>query len=261
LKRRAALLALGACTLARAEVRVLPDRLPMPGLDRERGLRLYLPPSYGTLPGRRYPVIYFHDGQNLFDDATSSGSEWGVDETLDALALASGFEAIAVGIDHGGAQRIQEMLPRPHGAFTSADGDAYVDFIALTVKPWIDARWRTRPEREHSAIVGSSLGALMAQHALVRHPLVFAHAGLLSPAYWTAPSMFEAPAPAAGTRVHLYAGTQESASMVPLVERMHARLQAQGVASTLHLEPGARHHESAWRAALPRALRWLFDLR
>jgi predicted alpha/beta superfamily hydrolase len=241
-------------------VQVLPERLPMAGLDRERTLRLYLPPSYAAQSERRYPAIYFHDGQNLFDDATSFAGEWGVDETLDALAQATGFEAIAVGIDHGGDRRTQEMLPRPHGDFRVAEGDAYVDFIARTVKPWMDARFRTRPEREHTATVGSSLGGLMAQHALARHPQVFGKAGVLSPAYWAAPSMFETVL-APGARVCLYAGTAESQTMVPLVERMHALLNAQpGVQAALHLAPGARHNESAWRAELPLALRWLFNL-
>src|SRR3954465_9247216 len=84
-------------------VHVLAQRLAMPGLGRERTLRLYLPPSYDASPDRRYPVIYMHDAQNLFDEATSSyGHEWGVDETLDAFARTRGFEAIVVGIDHGG---------------------------------------------------------------------------------------------------------------------------------------------------------------
>jgi enterochelin esterase-like enzyme len=246
---------------AGARVQVLPDRLPMPGLARERGLRLCLPPSYAAQPERRYPTIYFQDGQNLFDDATSYAGEWGVDETLDGLARDSSFEAIAVGIDHGGDRRIQEMLPRPHGEFKTAEGDAYVDFIALVVVPFIDARFRTRPGRAHTAIVGASLGGVMAQHALARHPAVFGLAGVLSPAYWATPSLFDA-THAPGSRVFLHAGDAESETMLPLVDRMQARLSGQpGVASTTRVVPGARHNETAWRAALPHALRWLFEMR
>ena len=120
------------------------------------------------------------------------------------MAQTKGFEAIAVGIDHGGALRMQEMLPRPHGDLRVAEGDAYIDFVARVVKPWIDARYRTQPAGEHSAIVGSSLGGLMAHHALVRHPDAFGRAAIFSPAYWAAPSMFEAPVPLArGTRTYL----------------------------------------------------------
>jgi predicted alpha/beta superfamily hydrolase len=263
IKRRAAVALLGAASLTvRAEVRVLSERLPMPGLNRERTLRLYLPPSYAHEPARRYPAIYLHDGQNLFDAATAPFGEWGVDEALDALAASHGFEAIAVGIDHGGDLRIQEMLPRPHERYTLAEGDAYVDFVARSVKPWIDSRFRTRPEREHSATIGSSLGGLMAHHALSRHPQVFGLAGVFSPAYWAAPSMFDASARLeAGTRVVLYAGTQESDTMLPLTERMHARLRAlPGVEASLQVAEDARHNEAAWRAALPAALRWLYRI-
>ena len=83
-------------------VRVL-EPMTIPGLDRERTIRLYLPPGYDAST-KRYPVLYMHDGQNLFDDATSYVGEWGVDEALDALA-AEGLELIVVGIDHGGEKR------------------------------------------------------------------------------------------------------------------------------------------------------------
>jgi predicted alpha/beta superfamily hydrolase len=256
LKRRALLLALGGCASQRTAPRLRIESA------HGRTLRVWLPPSYGDEHDRRWPTIYFHDGQNVFDAAAAISPTWGADTALDAMAQTKGFEAIAVGIDHGGALRMQEMLPRPHGDLRVAEGDAYIDFVARVVKPWIDARYRTQPAGEHSAIVGSSLGGLMAHHALVRHPDAFGRAAIFSPAYWAAPSMFEAPVPLArGTRTYLYAGDAESQTMVPLAQRMHARLQQQGVTSTLHIEPGARHHESAWRSALPRALRWLFDLK
>ena len=82
-------------------VHVLAQRLAMPGLGRERTLRLYLPPSYESSPDKRYPVIYMHDGQNLFDDATSNAGEWGVDETLDAFARTRGFEVRSPSIRRG----------------------------------------------------------------------------------------------------------------------------------------------------------------
>jgi predicted alpha/beta superfamily hydrolase len=117
-----ALLGIAACTSMSAQrpstallnVQVLTERLALPGLNRERTLRLYLPPSYATHPDRRYPVIYMHDGQNLFDDASSNTGEWGVDETLNELAARTGFEAIVVGIDHGGDKRGNELIPWSH---------------------------------------------------------------------------------------------------------------------------------------------------
>lgn len=246
-------------------VRVLPEPLAMPGLGRSRTLRLYLPPSYDREPARRYPVVYLHDGQNLFDAATSYAGEWGVDETLDALARDTGFEALAVGIDNGGVRRNQELAPYDHPELGTAEGHAYLRFLVDTVKPFIDAGWRTRPERTHTALIGSSLGGLISHAALLRHGAVFSRYGLFSPSYWAAPQLFDATAAAtlpAGTRVHLYAGGREGGSMVPLTQRMHRLLAAQLPAErlSLHLVPDAQHQEAAWRAELPSALRRLFEL-
>ena len=235
----------------------------MPGLQRERTIRLYLPPSYTTHPDRRYPVIYMHDAQNLFDDATSFVGDWGVDESLNELARTRGFEAIVVGIDHGGDKRTTELNPWPNERFGAGEGDAYLDFIVHTVKPWIDARWRTQPEAAHTAIVGSSLGALVSHYALLHHADTFGKAGVLSPAYWIAPQIVAATEQAAlpgGARLYLYAGTQESDGLIDEVEAMHALLDRKGVANTLHVQPGGKHNEAAWRAEFTRAVIWLFKL-
>ena len=133
-------------------VRVLPP-MTIPGLGRERTIRLYLPPGYDAST-KRYPVLYMHDGQNLFDDATSYVGEWGVDEALDALA-ADGLELIVVGIDHGGEKRFNELSPVSHPRFGAGENRQYTDFVVNVLKPHIDATYRTRPEREHTGIMGS----------------------------------------------------------------------------------------------------------
>ena len=97
-------------------VAVLPTPFTIPKLERQRTVRLYLPPSYGQ-GDKRYPVIYMHDGQNLFDDATSYAGEWGVDETLDQMAAKQGFEAIVIGIDNGAEKRMNELNPWDHSRF------------------------------------------------------------------------------------------------------------------------------------------------
>ena len=254
-----------AASTALPSVRVLPDPLAMPGLARSRTLRLCLPPSYDREPGKRYPILYMHDGQNLFDAATSYAGEWGVDETMEALAKATGFEALVVGIDNGSEKRNTEMAPYDHQALGKAEGPAYVDFIVNTVKPFIDAGWRTRPEREHTALIGSSLGGLISHAAMLWHGEVFGRYGLFSPSYWAAPQLFDATAAArlaAGTVVHVYAGGKEDGSMVPLAQRMHGVLARQlpPTQLSLHVAAQAGHNEAAWRAELPGALRTLFRL-
>jgi predicted alpha/beta superfamily hydrolase len=250
---------------AQPNVAVLPQPLAMPGLGRERTLRLYLPPSYGQ-GERRYPVIYMHDGQNLFDDATSYAGEWGVDETLNALARTHGFEAIVVGIDNGGDKRMNELNPWPHPRFGAGEGDAYLDFVVKVVKPMIDRHYRTLPGRDTTAVFGSSMGGLISDAAIRRHPQVFGKAGIFSPAYWTAPAVWQAaeaqPLPA-GARVYLYMGGREGPEMLDDVRRMHQVLDSTlpaGAFATLHVQPSAQHNEAAWRAEFGPALVWLFGL-
>lgn len=254
-----------APSTALPSVQVLPEPLPMPGLDRSRTLRLCLPPSYATEPARRYPVLYMHDGQNLFDAATSYAGEWGVDETMAALAQATGFEALVVGIDNGGARRNTEMAPYDHRQLGKAEGPAYLDFIARTVKPFIDRGWRTRPEREHTALIGSSLGGLISHAALLRHGDVFSRYGLFSPSYWAAPQLFEATEAAAlpvDTRIHLYCGGREGIGMAGGTRRMQAVLARKMPAEALSMNivDAAEHNEAAWRVELPAALKRLFQL-
>lgn len=121
---------------ALAEVTVLTEVFAMPGLNRHRQVRLYLPPGYSS-SDKRYPVLYMHDGQNLFDEATAYAGEWGVDETLNELASAGQLELIVVAIDNGGEKRMTELNPVDHAKFGKAEGKAYVEFIATTVKPYI----------------------------------------------------------------------------------------------------------------------------
>jgi len=249
-------------------VHVLAQRLAMPGLGRERTIRLYLPPSYETSPAKRYPVIYMHDAQNLFDAATSSyGTEWRVDETLDAFARTRGFEAIVVGIDHGGDERIHELAPWPNAKYGPAQGAQYMAFVVDVVKPFVDARWRTLPDRAHTAIAGSSLGGLETHYALLHYPQVFGKAAIFSPSYWFSAEAYAQtkahPWPA-DTKVWFYIGGREDEEALADVERMMPLLAAPGGPVpdvTLHVEPEHRHDERAWQAEFPRAVAWLFGVR
>ncbi|MCK9687448.1 alpha/beta hydrolase [Scleromatobacter humisilvae] len=248
-------------------VHVLAQRLAMPGLGRERTLRLYLPPSYETSPDARYPVIYMHDAQNLFDDATSFAGEWGVDETLDAFARTRGLEAIVVGIDNGGADRNHELSPWSNPKIDPAQGAQYMAFVVDVVKPFVDAHYRTRPDRANTAMIGSSLGGLVTHYALLRYPQVFGKAAIFSPSYWISNEAYTQTAAhpwPADTRVYFYIGGKEGDESVPDLERMIPLLATPDHAVrgiTLHIEPDARHDEKAWRAEFPRAIAWLFEVR
>lgn len=258
-------LAIPACgtdprpSTAGPNVQVLTPPLAMPGLDRTRTLRIYLPPSYAT-SDRRYPVIYMHDGQNLFDAATSFAGEWGVDETMDALARTHDFEAIVVGIDNGGDKRMNELSAWPHADFGAAEGAQYLAFLVDVVKPRVDQQYRTEPGPDSTAIIGSSMGGLASHYAIHARPDVFGMAGVLSPSYWVAPQFYDearAKPLQVDARVYLYAGGKEGAQDT---RRMHEQLSTttQSRNLTLSIVDAADHNEAAWRAEFPQVVTWLF---
>ena len=247
---------------AQPNVQVLPTPFSIPGLNRERTVRIYLPPGYEG-GKRRYPVLYMHDGQNLFDDATAYAGEWGVDESLNALAQSRGLRVIVVGVDNGGAERIHELNAWDNPESGKGEGEQYMAFVVDVLKPWVDQHYRTRPDRRHTAIMGSSMGGLISTYAICRYSQVFGSAGIFSPAYWLAPQVFadtEARPPPPGTRIYFYAGGSESDRMVPDMQRMvsvlrHAGLPARNL--EVQVNPVGRHNEAAWRAEFPSAVAWL----
>ena len=256
-------------------VKVLRD-FYSPQLDNRRDILVYLPKSY-LLSERSYPVLYMHDGQNLFDSATSYSGEWSVDETLEGLS-GQGIEAIVVGIPNIGSRRYQEYIPFPAPDMTDAQGDLYVNFIADTLKSVIDRTFRTQAGRLTTGIMGSSLGGLISLYAIFARSDIFGMAGVVSPSLrWGKHGIFpfvQAAAVAPG-KIYMDVGTAEGAGLaadpqsqrsfaenyVQQVRRMCLLLKRKGYQSGETLlyveEEGGVHHESAWARRLPAALRFL----
>lgn len=236
-------------------LKVLPDFFS-PQLDNQRDVLVYLPPSYQETD-RHYPVIYMHDGQNLFDRATGfAGSEWEVDETMEALS-GEGLEAIVVGLPHSGARRLQEYNPFPN--FRGGQGEHYLNFIIDTLKPVIDRDFRTLPDRAHTGLFGSSMGGLISLYGFFQRPNVFGFAGVMSPALWIAGGAiydYVGAQPFVPGKIYLDNGTRESSA-----RRMNALLTDKGYISGKDLlytvEPEGEHQEAAWARRLPAALRFL----
>ena len=242
-------------------IRRLAD-VESPELGTRRDVLVYLPPSH-AVSGRHYPVVYMHDGQNLFDDATSFAGEWQVDETMERLA-GEGLEAIVVGVPNMGPERANEYSPFRDERGAGGRGDAYLAFLVDTVKPLVDAQFRTRREAGQTGIMGSSMGGLISLYALLRRPDVFGFAGIMSPSLWFARGAIfgvaEAAGPLAG-RVYLDTGTAEgrehlrrAREMAQLLRRHapHPRRQLRYVE-----DRGAGHNEHAWARRFERAIRWL----
>ncbi|MGH9902364.1 MAG: alpha/beta hydrolase [Pyrinomonadaceae bacterium] len=157
-------------------------------LDNERALIVYLPPGYGGDAGRRYPVLYMQDGQNLFDGRTSfiRGQHWHLNETADSLIGEGAIEApIIVGVYNAGAQRIAEYTPTADPNFkVGGRADLYGRMLAEELKPFIDREYRTLPGREHTGIGGSSLGGLVSLHLGFSRADTFGRVVAMSPSLW-----------------------------------------------------------------------------
>jgi predicted alpha/beta superfamily hydrolase len=155
-------------------------------LDGTRMLTVYLPPGYDERDGRRYPVLYMHDGQNLFDAdrAYVPGNHWRLQEATDAAINDRTAEPlIIVGIDHGGVARLDEYTPvrsAKHNGGGRADDHARM--LIEELKPMIDARYRTVPA--DAGVGGSSLGGLVSLYVALKHPDVFTRAAVMSPSVW-----------------------------------------------------------------------------
>lgn len=250
-------------------------KVASPQLHNQRDILVYLPPSYAHSE-RRYPVLYMHDGQNLFDHATSYAGEWGVDETMEKLAHEDHLEAIVVAIPNQGRHRVDEYSPYHAPYLGGGRGDQYLDFLVHTLKPLIDRDFRTLPGRQQTGLMGSSMGGLITLYGFFRHPDVFGFAGVMSPSLWFARgAVFETMEAAAfhpgkiyldaGTRelgTHSHSGTSHTGSRryyssVRRLKRVLVRKGYRPVRDLLHVEEKwANHSEASWGRRLPVALRF-----
>lgn len=244
---------------ASKNVHLLSAAFNMPQLGKQRRIWIYLPPGY-TASKKRYPVIYMHDGQNLFDAYTAGFGEWGMDEFLDSLKKAQ-RQVIIIGIDHGGNDRIAEYSPYD-SEYAKGIGDAYARFLAETLKPYIDKHYRTLPDAKHTTIAGSSMGGLISMYAALKYPKVFGNAGIFSPAFWINPKIYDLAQNNAlkNSRYYFICGDQESDKEVNDMNKMVSILSQKGlpaknIPSTVI--KGAKHNEQQWRGDLPGFYSWL----
>lgn len=236
---------------------------PSAVLGNVRKISVLLPPSYATSPNKRYPVLYAHDGQNLFDERGSFiGKEWGMDETLARMWAAKRIpEIIVVGIANT-QKRMTEYMP-------GDSGDKYIKFIATELKPFIDNRFRTKKGPENTALMGSSMGALISVWGALTKPNVFGGAAGLSPALQFADiirSRMESDRP---PRIHWYLDIGDSEVPGDVAARLvqgfrdyrSALLQGgyrEGTDFVAEVIPGGKHNEPSWAARVDKPLEFLF---
>ena len=171
-------------------VHLLQQDFFMPQLNRHRRIWIYLPTNYHQT-NDRYAVMYMQDGQNLFATNTSAFGEWGIDKTLNKLQAKEHEGIIVVGIDNGGEHRIGEYAPWSRPKFGGGQGLHYAQFVAHTLKNYVDEHFRTKPEREFTGIGGSSMGGLISFYTGLHYPNVFSKLAVLSPSFWFNRQIFE----------------------------------------------------------------------
>lgn len=238
---------------ASAQVQIMDTAFFIPQLNRTRKIWVYLPKNYNLLKSKYFPVLYMQDGQNLFNEQTAFSGEWGVDECLDTLQKQLNKDCIVVGIDNGGDKRMNEYNPYDDKKFGKGEGDLYLDFIAQTLKPFIDNRFRTQKDRQHTFIAGSSMGGLISMYAIKKYPDVFGSAGVFSPSFWIAPQLYTDLENTKWKDVHtvfFYAGKKEGDDMVPDLMNIKKLLESTKYFNTTELIfPLGQHKEEYWRKA------------
>lgn len=251
---------------------LVTQQVYMPQLDRERTLRIYLPPGYAECE-TRYAVLYMQDGQNLFDMGESySGMIWRVRHHLDWLAQVEGApQFIVVGVDHGTEDRLSEYGPWPFAiedGVSEGRGDDYAAFVATTLKPFVDAYYRTKPEREHACLMGSSMGGLISFYIGLRYQHLFSKVAALSPSFAEhivgehLPQFVASHPPRLPMRIWLDMGDAEPGDhLIPRTRAAYDWLLAAGYAAQdTHKEivGGGRHDEDSWAERFIRVLAWLY---
>ncbi|MCF6132950.1 alpha/beta hydrolase [Flavobacterium wongokense] len=232
-----------------------------PQLKSSKKIWVYLPKGYST-SSKRYPVIYMHDAQNLFDAKTSYVGEWNVDETLDSINA----KVIVIGIEHGGDKRIEELTPFRHEKYGGGKADDYLDFIVNTLKPKVDATYRTKTDAKNTAIFGSSLGGLVSFYAAIKYPTVFGKVGCFSPSFWFGRNDMNellAKTKDFDAKVYFLCGDNEGdGDVIPDMRNVEHWVNTKRCpCKKLNKEvivKGGQHNEKLWRESFKKAYLWLF---
>ena len=229
--------------------------------EKTRKAYIYLPDYYYDEPDRRYPVLYMFDGHNVFFDSDATyGKSWGMNSfmgwTKKPLII------VAIECNHDGDGRLIEYSPLSYRNSTVGEvhgkGRIYMDWLVNKFKPIIDAKLRTKPDRENTIIAGSSMGGLMALYAALEYNDVFQRAACLSPSLWVAPSkiiqMISMAQIKNDTCIYMDYGSKEiynHAAMAEALISVSHLLLAKHVNLAFRIVPGGTHCEASWEQQVP----------
>jgi len=245
---------------------LLSKGMEIPGLRRRRKIWAFLPPDYPNNLEKRYPVVYFHDAQNIFEGWKAPfGQSWEVHNTMQRLGAAGLEPSILIGIEHGNRRRAGEFQPLTRQGDFAREGNAYADFIANKLKPFVDKKLRTIPWREHTALVGSSMGGLITLYAGMKHQDVFSRLGVFSPSLWAAPGLFPLVKKVGRhypMKIYLTVGKQEGTRTVQQTAAMFQTLTYSGFPQQelyLGIRTQGRHEEVFWQKEFETCYKWFLN--
>ncbi|MCX6142190.1 MAG: alpha/beta hydrolase-fold protein, partial [Ignavibacteriales bacterium] len=231
------------------------------GLKYVRDVIVWLPPSYEKETQKRYPVLYMHDGQNVFDPSTSFlGSDWRADEVADSLIRAGAIEELVIVGINNSPDRMSEYSDTPAGR-------SYAKFVVERLKPFIDSIYRTKPSRETTAVMGSSLGGLISLYFAWWYPEVFSKAGCLSTTVIPGnrdevlKEIRAYQGPRKNLRLYFDVGGKEYGLLrgfSALASTLKERGYEEGKDLEFFLDEGATHNEMAWSQRLWRPMEFMF---
>ncbi|HFI0747455.1 TPA: alpha/beta hydrolase [Streptococcus suis] len=258
--------------------------LEVPFTTRKRRVRVLLPKGYEEDTDKTYPVVYFHDGQNvLYSKEAFSGHSWKVIPTIKRNPDIA--KMIVVAIDNDGLERMHEYAAWKYsemgipGIQFGGKGTLYAEFVMDVVKPFIDQTYRTKSDKSHTAMIGSSLGGNITQFMGLAYQDQIGCLGVFSSANWLHQEAFdryiERQALDKDQRVYIYVGTEEAddtdktlmagnikQSYINSSLTYYRQLIAGGIDLdniALEVVSGAVHNEEAWAAYLPDCLRFLSE--
>ena len=229
-----------------------------PELQTTKKIWIYLPENYRN-SNTKYPVLYMHDAQNLFDAKTSFVGEWNIDEKLDSLRA----PIIVVGIEHGNEKRMDELTPYPNEKYGGGSGEKYTEFIVQTLKPYIDSHYQTKTTAKSTSIMGSSLGGLISMYAVLKYPKTFGKAVIFSPSFWFSDKIYNLAAisPKLDSKIYFLCGDHESDDMVNDLKKMKTLLLENKVIASKNMETKiikkGEHNEKLWRDGFVHSFLWL----
>lgn len=243
--------------------KVLPQ-LKSKFLAPARDVIVWLPPTYSENRKKRYPVIYMHDGGNLFDPGTSFGGvDWGIDEAMSAgISQGALKEALVVAIGNT-SERMSEYTPFPDPKHHGGDGENYAKFLVEELKPKIDKEFRTLPDRDNTFIGGSSLGGLISLYIGISRGDCFSGIIAMSPSIWWANGgiiewLLKNGVENYHGKIWVDMGTREGEEAISFSRRLNESIktQAPGLKGFTYREfSGATHSEGSWKLRMPMVLR------